>query len=67
MKKLYYIKERINPQLGTYYVAMGQMSKTAAKKYEKPSYGYNIMHSFLTEALYTAELTRLKSTGERVQ
>jgi len=63
----WWIKERFNPQLGTYYVACGQMSKTAAKRYEKPLYGDNVMHRFDAEADYKARLDELKKQGERVQ
>lgn len=62
----YWIKERYNPQLGTYYVAMKQMSKTAARRHEKPGYGYNVMHQYATEAEYTARLAEIKNSGERV-
>lgn len=65
--KPWWIKERDNPQLGTYFVACGQMSKTAAKKHETPLYGFNIMHRFDTEEAYQAELAALKKRKERVQ
>ena len=63
----WWIKERDNPQLGTYYVACGQMSRTAARRYEKPLYGSNRMHQYETEAEYAAEIVSLKKKGERVQ
>jgi hypothetical protein len=62
----YWIKERHNPQTGIYYVAMGQMSTTAAKRNEKPLYGTNYMLRFDTEQEYQAELERLRTNGERV-
>jgi hypothetical protein len=65
--KQYYIKERINPQLGTYYVACGQMSKAAARRSENPLYGENIMHSFETESAYLARIQELKRLGEKFQ
>jgi len=64
--KKYYIKERFNVQLGTYYVACGQMSKTAAKKMESPIYGVNVMHSFDSEEAYNARLSSLREAGHRV-
>ena len=64
--KKWYIKERHNPQLGVFYVAMGQLSKTEAKKYEKPVYGCNYMLPFDTEAEYNAKIQSLKEQGERV-
>jgi hypothetical protein len=63
----YWIKERHNPQLGCYYVGLGQLSKTAARKYERPLYGENIMHSFDTESAYQARLDELRAAGESVQ
>lgn len=65
--KKYYIKERQNPQLGTYYVACGLLSKTAAKRKESGLYGFNIMHPFETEEAYNARLTELREAGESVQ
>jgi hypothetical protein len=66
MKKQFYIKERYNPQLGTYYVPCGQMTKTQAKSYEKPIYGDNIMHGFSTELEYLKEIKRLKDEGNKI-
>lgn len=65
--KLYYIKERYNPQLGTYYEAMGQMTKTAAKRHERPLYGHNTMHSFTTEQAYNDRIEELKKEGAEFQ
>lgn len=58
--KLYWIKKRHNPQLGVYWTACGQLSKTAAKKHERTLYGTNYMHSLETEEQYKAELIRLR-------
>jgi len=65
--KLWWLKERENPQLGTYWVACGKLSKTAAKRMEYSLYGCNIMHSFETEAEYLERIEELKQQGERVQ
>jgi len=65
--KPYWIKERYNPQLGTYYVAMGQMSQTAAQRYERSIYGENVMLRFETEQEYQAKLDSLRAAGERIQ
>lgn len=65
-QRQYWIKARYNPQLGTYYVACGQMSKTAAKMHERPMYGDNVMHGYATESEYQARLTELRKT-ESVQ
>ncbi len=65
--KPWWIKERWNPQLGRYYVACGQMSKTEAKTYERALYGDNVMHQFDTEEAYDDRLAELKKRKERVQ
>lgn len=62
----WWIKERHNPQLGTYYVGEGPMLDSAAKKHERPIYGSNVMHPFETEEEFRAEIARLKASGERV-
>lgn len=65
-KLKFWIKERHNPQTGTYFVAMGQMSNAAAAKHNNCLYGDNIMHPFATEAEYSTKLAELRRT-ERVQ
>ena len=55
----YWIKERNNPQLGTYFVACGQMSAKDAWKHEKPLYGVNTMHSFTSRRAYETRLLEL--------
>lgn len=62
----YWIKERCNPQLGTYYVACGQLSRAEAKKKESALYGDNVMHRFATESQYLSKLSELKKKRERV-
>ena len=62
----YWIKERDNPQLGTYYVPCGQMTVKEAKKYERPLYGENTMHRFETVEAYIDEIHKLKSDGCKV-
>jgi hypothetical protein len=59
----YWIRQRDNPQLGTYYVAEGQMSETAAKKHSRPLYGTNTMHRFDTKEDYERRLNQLKLAG----
>ena len=63
-KKPWWIKERSNPQLGVYYVEMGQMSKTEAKKHEKPLYGFNVMHRYENEGDYKDALENFKALGK---
>lgn len=66
-KKLFYIKERDNPQLKTYYVACGALSKAAAKRMEKPLYGDVVMYGYDTEEAYKTKLAELRANGRRVQ
>lgn len=66
MTMFYWIKERENPQTGTYFVAMGQMETEAALDHEKTIYGKNTMHRFLTEAEYEGRLKQLEKQNERV-
>ncbi len=63
----FYIKERTNPQTGTYYVACGKMSRAQLKKAESPIYGSNAMTGFATKAEYEARLAQLRASGARVQ
>jgi len=65
--KLWYLKERMNPQLGTYWVRCGRLSKTAARKMEYSLYGDNIMHPFESESDYNDRISELEKDGERVQ
>ena len=65
--KPFWIKERINPQLGTYYVACGQRSQTAAKRMANALYGENIMHEYPDEQSYQAKINELRSRGISVQ
>jgi hypothetical protein len=65
--KFWWIKERDNPQLGTYYVACGQLSKAEAKLMESSLYGSNYMHQFPNEESYIARIAQLKERGEKVQ
>lgn len=59
--KLFYIKERHNPQLDVYYIAEGQLSKAMAKRKESSLYGYNIMRSFETKDAYDAACKELNA------
>ena len=62
--KLYYIKERHNPQLSKpYYSAQGKLTKKEAKEIEKSLYGFNTMKSYNTEIEYKEEINKLKSEG----
>lgn len=63
----WFIMERHNPQLGVYYVARGQMSERAAKKWETGiRYGTNSIRGFDTEVEYQKQLEQLKSEGHGI-
>lgn len=63
----YVIKERYNPQLGVYFVAMGRISDARAEGRGKCLYRSDIMYAFNTRKEYELELQRLRESGERVQ
>lgn len=65
--KFWWLKERYNPQLGTYYVKCGRISIAYAKAIGKALYGENTMHKFESEEEYLAEIDRLKKSGEKIQ
>jgi hypothetical protein len=66
--KNWYIKQRHNPQLGTYFVPMGQMLKARATEIQRGSlYGSNTMLAFPTEEAYNLYLNKLREEGKRVQ
>lgn len=62
----WWIKERDNPQLGTYWVPMGKISQKEAREHGKALYGYNTMHSFDSLEAYEEKLRQLKKSGERI-
>ena len=66
-KKLFYILERHNPQLGVYYVAKGKLFKKEAAAYSNAGYGSNYMRSFETEEKYLQEIENLIAQGHRVR
>ena len=65
-KQKFYIKERHNPQLGVYYVKMGQMSVKEAKANERSIYGTNYMRPYPNEAEYNAAVAQLESEGHKL-
>ena len=65
--KLFYIGERVNPQFKkSYYVAYGQLSKTAAREKENCVYGSMYMTAYETESEYNEVIENLKTEGFRV-
>ena len=62
----HYIKKRSNPQVGTYYVGMGEMKVKDAKAYETSLYGNNEMLRFDSQDAYEQELDTLRIAGESV-
>lgn len=65
--KYWWIKERSNPQLGTYFVAMGNIPLKEAIQHEKSLYGHNTMHRYKSKNEYDGRLAELKQSGEKVQ
>lgn len=65
-KKKFYIKERDNFQAAVYYVPLGQLSKTEAKRKEKTLAGENTIHEYETEAEYNKALEDLRANGKRL-
>lgn len=64
----WWIKERYNPQLGTYFVLCGRMPTKEARAAERGSlYGTNTMLRFDTEGEYQDKARELREAGERVQ
>jgi len=63
----YWIKMRMNPQIGTYYVPCGQLPAKDARAKENSLYGANHMLKFTTKKAYEAELARLRAAGEKVR
>lgn len=55
----YCIKQRYNPQLGTRYSAMGQLSEKDIKEWEAPLYGSNNILRFETFEEYEAKCQEL--------
>lgn len=64
--QLYYIGERCNPQLATYYRAYGQLPKNQVKKKEDCAYGTMTLTSYETKDLYEAKLKELSEGGARI-
>ena len=66
--KLFYIGERLNPQLSKpYYKAYGQLSKADAKRKENCSYGSMWLTAYETEEQYTAVLEHIKKSGYSIR
>lgn len=59
--KYWYIKKRTNPQLGVYYLAVGNISNNHAKKMEDSIYGWNEMLRYETEELYNDAVVELNA------
>lgn len=66
-KVKWYLMERDNPQLGTYWVAKGPFTKADAPGKSKSVYGGVTYHAFDTEEEYNAKIAELKANGERVR
>ena len=64
--KYFWLKERHNPQLGVYWVTMGNITLEKARAHENAMYGTNYMHKFSTEKEYEEKIAQLIANGERV-
>ena len=64
--KYFWIKERYNPQLGTYYILQGRITVAEAKRMESTLYGDNWMHKYKTETEYQSAIAKLIKDGEKV-
>ena len=63
---MYFIKERNNPQIGTYYILMGKLSAKEAKKHEASLYGFNTMLKYKTKSEYDRAILSIKESGARI-
>ena len=66
-KMKWYLMERDNPQLGTYWVKKGPFTRADAPGKSKSVYGGSTYHVFDTEEEYDAKIAELKASGERVR
>lgn len=55
----WYIKERHSPQLGKYYIPLGQLDRETALALKRTDNGVNFMLEYPTEAEYKAAAKRL--------
>lgn len=66
--KYFWIKQRNNPQLGTYYVKMGNISVREAKSHVSETlYGWNAMLQFSNEKEYLDKIEELQTAGQKIQ
>ena len=65
-KQKFYIKERHNPQIGVYYVCLGQISNKKAKAILKSKdYGVDYyLLAYKTETEYKNKIEELKMLGK---
>jgi hypothetical protein len=57
--KYYWIKQRHNPQLGTYYVPQGALPIKDAKAMERSIYGDNVMLRYASKEAYETAVRML--------
>ncbi len=65
--KYWYLKRRDNPQLGTYYYRLGNISQAAAKRAGGSLYGQNNVLRFESSDELEKEIVRLIESGETIQ
>ena len=59
--KFWWIKQRHNPQLGVYYVGLGNLSVKEALKHENSLYGSNVILKFNSQEDYESKLIEVNS------
>ena len=63
----FYIRQRYNPQVGTFFVPSGQLTYAEARHAEtRCIYGANKMLSFITKKDYEAAIAVLRAEGNCV-
>lgn len=65
--KFFWIKERHNPQLGIYRVAMGRMSVADARSHEQAIYGSNTMLRYGSIEEYEAACDKLAASRNSLE
>lgn len=68
-KTPYWIKQRCNPQIGTYHIAQGQRPVKDVRADEKGGslYGSNVYLRFDSKEAYEAKIEALKAAGEKIR
>jgi hypothetical protein len=65
-KGTFSIGKRFNPQIKTYYIAYGKLTKAEQKAKSNCAYGSILITTYKNEAEYNAAIEQLKSQGFKV-